>query len=156
MLKHFKGSCNTLVSQCSVRSLSKCLNSLLYAIVPQHSELTLRHKATTQWNLKVLVSCHVVGSPVIMHPSVLKALLTGHLLAWAVYPMGKRALILKGSASYSTILVTAMKGLLCFAVTIRCIFVSTLYHTVQYSTTVLPSCGVGYVRKLITLHSVYS
>ena len=46
-----------------------------------------------------------------MHPSVFKAFSSVSYWPWAVYPMGKHALILKGSANRSAILVATVRVL---------------------------------------------
>ena len=71
---------------------------------------------------------------------------------WVIYPMGKHALILKGSACSSSILCSCNEGFYhALQLLWGCIFIYTLYCAVQYSLTVLLSYCVGYVRKLITL-----
>ena len=66
--------------------------------------------------------------------------------------MGKRTLILKGDACGSPVLAAAVKGFTIPVATMGCIFIYSLYCTVQYSSTVLQSYSIGYVRKLITLY----
>ena len=72
-----------------------------------------------------------------MHHSLFKALSSIFYWLWVVYPMGKRALILKGCAKHSAIQCGYNKG--AFVVTIGCIFVYTLYHTMWYLRAVMPS-----------------
>ena len=71
-----------------------------------------------------------------MQPSVFKACYSAFYWPWVIYPMGKHALILKGGANHSAIPV---------------VFISTLYHDVQYFYVIMKSYYLGYVHKHTTL-----
>ena len=87
-----------------------------------------------------------------MYPSLFKPLCCTSYWLWVIYPVGKHALILKGTAFYSAILAAAVKVLCSYC---RVYFICTVYRTMQYLSVVMLFYYLGCKPKLITLHLIY-